>query len=150
MVYERLGRSATPLFNEKELCGLARGLATRGRLDPEAIASALAAIRRFRALAGRSRCASLHVLATAVREASNGPEFIAAVEAITEVPVALLTGAEAAVRTRRPSRASTSPNGIAGDLGGGSLEDRHRNETGSGRARRFRWAASGSEEAPGR
>ena len=34
VVYEHLGRSATPLFNEKELCGLARGLATRGRLDP--------------------------------------------------------------------------------------------------------------------
>src|SRR5665213_4560140 len=82
VVYEHLGRSATPLFNEKELCGLGRGVAARGRLDPEAIASALTAIRRFAALADQMRVASLHVLATAaVREASNGSEFIASVEA---------------------------------------------------------------------
>src|SRR4030095_11627452 len=36
VVYERLSRSATPLFNEKELCGLDRGMATRGRLHPRA------------------------------------------------------------------------------------------------------------------
>ncbi|MEX2319477.1 MAG: exopolyphosphatase, partial [Bauldia sp.] len=41
VVYERLGRSMTPLFNEKELCGLVRGVASGGRIDAEAIASAL-------------------------------------------------------------------------------------------------------------
>ena len=78
VVYERLSRSATPIFNEKELCGLGRGLAARGRLDPGPIASALTALRRFRALTDQMNVASVHVLATAAaREASNGPEFIA-------------------------------------------------------------------------
>src|SRR5207244_2106465 len=86
VVYEHLGRAATPLFNEKELCGLARGLATRGRLDPGAIASALAALRRFRALATQMRVESVHVLASAApREPPNGREFIAAVEQIMGV-----------------------------------------------------------------
>ena len=124
VVYEHLGRSATPLFNEKELCGLARGVATRGRLDPEAIASALTAIRRFVALSDQMRVAALHVLATAaVREASNGGEFIASVEQITKVKVAILSGAEEARLSALGVISSFhQPDGIAGDLGGGSLE----------------------------
>lgn len=83
VVYERLSRSATPLFNEKELCGLARGLEATGRLDPSAVASALAAMRRFRALSDQMGVSDIHVLATAApREAVNGPEFVAAVEGI--------------------------------------------------------------------
>src|SRR5665213_2103962 len=97
VVYEHLGRAATPLFNEKELCGLGRGVASRGRLDPEAIATALTAVRRFATLCDQMRVASVHVLATAaVREATNGADFIASVQAITKVAVATLSGAEEA------------------------------------------------------
>ena len=124
VVYERLSRSATPLFNEKELCGLARGLATSGRLDPQAIASALTAIRRFRALTDQMHVAQVHVLATAApREASNGRDFIAAVEAITGVRVSLLSGGEEARLTALGIISGIhQPSGVAGDLGGGSLE----------------------------
>ncbi|HMN86111.1 MAG TPA: exopolyphosphatase [Bauldia sp.] len=124
VVYERLSRSATPLFNEKELCGLGRGLASSGRLDAEAIALALAALRRFRALATQMGVSEMHVLATAApREASNGAEFIAAVSAICGVPVRLLTGGEEARLTALGVISGIyRPNGIAGDLGGGSLE----------------------------
>ncbi len=124
VVYERLSRSATPLFNEKELCGLARGVATRGRLEPEAIGAALTAIRRFVALTTQMRVTSLHVLATAAaREASNGPEFIASVEAITGVKPSLLSGGEEARLSALGVVSSFHrPDGIAGDLGGGSLE----------------------------
>ena len=136
VVYERLARSATPLFNEKELCGLARGLETRGRLEPEAIASALTAIRRFRALTTQMNVESLHVLATAApREASNGREFIAAVEAITGVQVKLLSGAEEARLTALGVISGIhNPDGIAGDLGGGSLEvvDIRKGDVGTG------------------
>jgi exopolyphosphatase/guanosine-5'-triphosphate,3'-diphosphate pyrophosphatase len=131
-----LSRSATPLFNEKELCGLARGIASSGRLDPQAIASALAAIRRFCALARQMSAARLDVLATAApREASNGREFIAAVEQITGVPVALLSGGEEARLTALGVISGIhDPSGIAGDLGGGSLEviDIRKGEIGSG------------------
>ena len=50
VVYERLGRNLTPLFNEKALCGLGREVATKGRLAPDAVEKALAALARFRAL----------------------------------------------------------------------------------------------------
>lgn len=124
VVYERLSRSATPLFNEKELCGLAKGLETTSRLDPSAVASALAAIRRFTALSAQMKVKAVHVLATAApRDATNGRDFIAAVEAIAGVPVMLLSGAEEARLTALGVISSVQdPDGIAGDLGGGSLE----------------------------
>jgi exopolyphosphatase/guanosine-5'-triphosphate,3'-diphosphate pyrophosphatase len=124
VVYERLARAATPLFNEKELCGLARGVATSGKLDSGAVESALAAILRFKALTLQMGVTSLQLLATAApREASNGREFIKSVEAITGVPVILLSGAEEARLTALGVLSGIhDPNGVAGDLGGGSLE----------------------------
>jgi exopolyphosphatase/guanosine-5'-triphosphate,3'-diphosphate pyrophosphatase len=124
VVYERLSRSATPLFNEKELCELARGVAASRRLHPHAIASALTALRRFRLLCTQMGVTAVHVLATAAaREAVNGPDFIASVEAITGAPVSLLSGAEEARLTALGIISGIEhPDGIAGDLGGGSLE----------------------------
>lgn len=124
VVYERLSRAATPLFNEKELCELARGVSASGRLHPHAIASALTALRRFRLLCSQMGVTAVHVLATAAaREAVNGPEFIASVEAITGASVAVLSGAEEARLTALGVISGiTNPDGVAGDLGGGSLE----------------------------
>ena len=124
VVYERLSRSATPLFNEKELCELARGVATSGRLNPTAIAYALDAVRRFMALSSQMGVTATHVLATAAaREATNGADFVAAVEAIIGGPVSLLSGAEEARLTALGVVSGIHrPDGVAGDLGGGSLE----------------------------
>lgn len=124
VVYERLSRSATPLFNEKELCELARGVATSGQLNPDAIISALAALRRFVALCSQIGVTKIHVLATAAaREAADGADFIATVEAITGASVLLLSGAEEARLTALGVVSGFhDPDGIAGDLGGGSLE----------------------------
>ena len=124
VVYERLARSATPLFNEKELCGLGRGLAARGRLEPAAMASALTAIRRFAALVEQLGVTALHVLATAaVRDASNGPDFIASVEAITGVKATVLSGSEEArLSAQGVVSGFHAPDGVAGDLGGGSID----------------------------
>jgi exopolyphosphatase / guanosine-5'-triphosphate,3'-diphosphate pyrophosphatase len=136
VVYERLSRSATPLFNEKELCELARGVASSGRLHPYAIASALTALRRFRLLCSQMGVTAVHVLATAAaREAVNGADFIASVEAVAGVPVCLLSGAEEARLTALGIVSGVeNPDGIAGDLGGGSLEvvDVAGNKIGSG------------------
>ena len=124
VVYERLSRSATPLFNEKELCGLDRGMATKGRLDPQAMADALTAIRRFVALSRQMNVTDFYVIATAApREAANGPDFIAAVEASTGVKVDLLSGKEEArLSAMGVLSGFREPNGVVGDLGGGSLE----------------------------
>ncbi len=124
VVYERMARAPMPLFNEKELAGLGRGIATTGRLNDEAVATSLAAIRRFMTLCDQMDVKTLHVLATAAaRDASNGPEFLDAVENITGVHPALLSGPEEARLSAMGVLSGIhNPNGIAGDLGGGSLE----------------------------
>lgn len=124
VVYERLCRAPTPLFNEKALCGLGRSVAHTGRLDESAVTSALDAIRRFVALSRQMGVVDLHIFATAAaREADNGAEFVAAVERVAGREVALLTGREEA---RLSALGVISgfhfANGVAGDLGGGSLE----------------------------
>ena len=47
VVYDGLRRSPSPIFNEKILCGLGRGVATSGRLADEGIARAIAASRHL-------------------------------------------------------------------------------------------------------
>lgn len=124
VVYEGLTRSLTPIFNEKALCGLGAHLATTGRLDADAVASALVALRRFRALADQMQVDDLHVIATAAaREAENGDAFVAEAQAICEVPVNVLTGSDEALYAAYGIMSGLhEPDGIVGDLGGGSLE----------------------------
>ena len=47
VVYERLARALTVLYNEKSSCALGRGVAQTGRLAYENIDRALTAIQRF-------------------------------------------------------------------------------------------------------
>ena len=124
VVYEGNCRSLTVLFNEKVLSGLGKGLAQTNRLDPHAIDSAIAALRRFRKLCDQTNVAELHPIATAAaREAQNGPDFIAAAEAAIGCPITILSGADEARYAAEGVLAGFhAPDGLAGDLGGGSLE----------------------------
>ncbi|MGB8819426.1 MAG: exopolyphosphatase [Rhizobiaceae bacterium] len=124
VVYEGIVRAPTVLFNEKILCGLGKGIANSGKLNQKAVESALAALSRFRALSKQAGANVMHVLATAAaREASNGPAFIAEAERILGVEVRVLTGPEEAYFSAMGIISSFyEPDGIAGDLGGGSLE----------------------------
>ena len=77
VVYERASRAPLPVFNEKVLCGLARGLDATGRLNPEGVEMALANIDRFTTLAHNMKVTSLDLLATAaVRDAADGADFM--------------------------------------------------------------------------
>ena len=124
VVYERLARSPTPLFNEKILAGLGAGVAESGSLTAEAGDRTKGALRRFAALARQMAVVDLDVVATAaIREAKNGAQFIGEVEAICGVPVKVLSGEEEARMAALGIVASFErPDGVAGDLGGGSLE----------------------------
>ena len=51
VVFDGLSRIPHPLFNEKVLCGLGRGLERTGRLNPDGAALALDNLARFAALA---------------------------------------------------------------------------------------------------
>src|SRR5260370_22186782 len=67
VVYERASRAPLPVFNEKVLCGLARGLDATGRLNTGGVEMALANIDRFTSLAHNMKVTSLDLLATASR-----------------------------------------------------------------------------------
>ncbi|MAM09050.1 MAG: exopolyphosphatase [Rhizobiaceae bacterium] len=124
VIYEGLSRAPTVLFNEKVLCGLGRGIAATGKMNEEGGERALRALKRFKALAVQARSVTMHVLATAAaREAENGPAFIAAAEEILGIEIRVLTGREEALYSAYGIISGFyQPDGIAGDLGGGSLE----------------------------
>lgn len=124
VVYEGVTRSPTVLFNEKMLAGLGRGVHSTGRLDPGAIDAAIAEFTRFRALVDQTGASRLHVIATAAaREATNGPDFIARAEDILDAEIQVLTGREEARYSAFGIISGfIAPDGIGGDLGGGSLE----------------------------
>lgn len=124
VIYEGIARSPTVLFNEKMLAGLGRGIVSTGRLDPEAVTRAVEEFRRFRALSEQAGAEKLHVIATAAaREAQNGLDFIHRAEEILGTEIKVLSGREEAHYSALGVISGFHPaDGIAGDLGGGSLE----------------------------
>ena len=80
--------------------------------------------RRFRALSEQAGAEQLYVIATAAaREAENGPDFIHRAEAVLGTEIRVLSGREEAYYSALGVISGFHPaNGVAGDLGGGSLE----------------------------
>lgn len=124
VAYDLHSRAPVPMFNEKSLCGLGREVAVTGFLPKDGLDQAIAALKRFRVLCELMRVEKLYVLATAAaRRALNGPAFIAEVRDILHCEVMVLTGSEEARLAALGVLAGNHyPNGLAGDLGGGSLE----------------------------
>jgi exopolyphosphatase/guanosine-5'-triphosphate,3'-diphosphate pyrophosphatase len=124
VVYEGLTRSPTPIFNEKVLAGLGREVQSTGLLAPDAVDTALRALRRFRALCDTLQVKRVLGLATAAcRDARNGKEFIAQAERICRTRIDVLSGKrEAQLSAFGIISGIYEPDGIVGDLGGGSLE----------------------------
>ena len=124
VVYEGLTRSPTPLFNEKTLAGLGREVQTKGLLAADAVEKAIDALKRFRALCDLMRVDRLWVVATAAcRDARNGKAFIAAAERICRAKIDLISGTrEARLTALGVVSGFHEPDGVVGDLGGGSLE----------------------------
>ena len=124
VVYEGLTRAPTPIFNEKMLAGLGREVQSTGLLAQDAVAKALAALKRFRALCDTMRVERLWGLATAAcRDAKNGPAFIKEAESICRTKIDVISGKREAELTALGVISGVHhPDGIVGDLGGGSLE----------------------------
>jgi exopolyphosphatase / guanosine-5'-triphosphate,3'-diphosphate pyrophosphatase len=124
VIYRLEGRAIWTVFNEKALAGLGRDLPATGRLSPDGIEVALAALRRFRAtLTGWDRGEIFAVATAAVREAADGTEFLARVEMETGLRLRVLSGVEEA-RYAALGVIAGQPDatGVVGDLGGSSLE----------------------------
>ncbi|WP_237480121.1 Ppx/GppA family phosphatase [Lichenibacterium dinghuense] len=124
VAYERLSRSPTPIFNEKVLCGLGRGVATTGLLGADAMDRALAALRNFKVLCRNLGVGELRVLATAAaRDARNGSAFLDAASAALGADIELIGGPrEAELSALGVSSGFHGADGVVGDMGGGSLE----------------------------
>jgi exopolyphosphatase / guanosine-5'-triphosphate,3'-diphosphate pyrophosphatase len=100
VVYDGRRRAPSPVFNEKILCGLGRGVALTGELATGPMDRALAALQRFRALCRQIEVTHTIAVATAaVREASNGHDFVARAERALGAPITVLTGSKEAEMT---------------------------------------------------
>ena len=114
---------------EKEMVRLGSGGLGGRALTPEAMAAALQAFSRFRRLAESHQVEEILAAATsAVREAENGGEFLAAVEHETGIKPRVISGTEEA---RLIHLAAVYGVDVAGasavvvDIGGGSVEITH-------------------------
>ena len=124
VVYEGAVRAPTPLFNEKEQCGLGRRIASTGRLGRVSVEQAIRTLARFRAIINTLGVKNVIAFATAaVREALDGREFLDQAERALGLRIQLLSGArEAQLAALGIAMGFGQVDGVAGDLGGGSLE----------------------------
>jgi exopolyphosphatase/guanosine-5'-triphosphate,3'-diphosphate pyrophosphatase len=125
VVFEGLSRNPLPIFNEKAVLGLGRGLQQTGRLNEAAIEPALTVLGRYAAVANAMGADPIEILATAAtRDAGNGRDFIAAINArLPDIPVHVLSGREeGALSADGVLLGFAGADGVLGDMGGGSLE----------------------------
>jgi exopolyphosphatase/guanosine-5'-triphosphate,3'-diphosphate pyrophosphatase len=124
VVFDGAARSPAYFFNEKVMCGLGRGLAETGRLNPEGKARALVALKRFALLAEGMCLAPLTVVATAAtREAEDGPAFQEQVFQETGLRLWVVDGdEEARLSAQGVLLGWPGARGIVCDIGGNSME----------------------------
>src|SRR3546814_4418204 len=98
VVWQDGGRVPPVMFNEKLMAGLGRGLRETGRMEDDVMAAGERALARFAGLARSIGVSRLRAVATAaVRQASNGPDFVDRVQSTQGLRTEALRGvAEAA------------------------------------------------------
>lgn len=128
VIYEGPARSPVMIFNDKMLCGLGDRDRQTGALKPESAEMALMVLRRFRVILAQYQPQQLFVIATAgVRDATDSRQFLKKIKEIGFKPT-LLSGDEEArlaalgILSAAPSIQKNKGGGLAGDIGGGSLE----------------------------
>ena len=124
VIFDRLTRGLSVMFNEKVLCGLGSNINVTGRLNEEGIHQALTNLRRFSILIREMDVQSLDAVATAaVRDAQDGAAFLKRVYDECNLELRVLSGQDECRYTAYGVLSSISgANGLVGDLGGGSLE----------------------------
>lgn len=123
VVYGGPARAPFAMFNEKVLAGLGRDFEPGGMLSSASTDLALRALARFRHLLDMMQVDDVQVVATAaVREAKNGPDFLREIAGIGFSPIVLSGEEEAEAAGFGVLSTIPDADGIAGDLGGGSLE----------------------------
>jgi exopolyphosphatase / guanosine-5'-triphosphate,3'-diphosphate pyrophosphatase len=124
VVFDGAARSPAYFYNEKIMAGLGKGLAETGRLNPQGRDRAMAALKRFAALARGMDLPPLTCVATAAaREAEDGPEFCREVERETGLKLQVVDGAEEArLSAQGVLLGWPEAQGLVCDIGGNSME----------------------------
>lgn len=124
VVYEGASRIAATLQNEKVICAIGRDMVSTGRLHAQGCVAALEALARFRLIAdGLKARVRVAVATAAARDAANGTQFIRRAELAWGGPIRVLAGQEEAHTAAEGVLAAIpDADGIAADLGGGSLD----------------------------
>lgn len=125
VIFDLNQRPPAQLFNDKIFCALARDLDRTGKLNPEGAQEALEGIARYAAIvAEHGHSEALDVVGTAaLREAQDGPDFIAWVKQRTGLDIRLIDGHQEAKYAALGVQAlDPQAHGIVADFGGGSLE----------------------------
>lgn len=124
VIYEVFGSHFTEIYNEKILAGLGRALKSTGKLSEEGKELTLQALSRFTRIAKARGLPPLIFGATAaLREAEDAPHFLRKIKSETGLEIEPISGDEEA-RLSAMGLISMHPraSGLAGDLGGASLE----------------------------
>lgn len=123
MIYGGSMRAPTVLLNEKVTAKLGRDIASDGVLANEAIELAMRGLKRFALLLEDLEVEHVDTVATAaVREASNGKEFIRQLKKLGFDPRIVSGEEEACLSANGIIGAFPGARGTVADLGGGSLE----------------------------
>lgn len=124
VIFDGAARSPAYFYNEKVMAGLGRDLATTGRLNPDGVRRAFAALTRFAALADAMKVRPMTVVATAaMRDSLDGPEFCARVEAETGLRINVVDGEdEARLSAQGVLLGWPDARGLVCDIGGNSME----------------------------
>ena len=124
VIYDSLSRTPLPLFNEKKLCGLAKGMSENGYLNEDGINMAIRSLERFMYIIRSMKVGRIFCFATsAVRDAIDGNDFVKKIEQKCHLNIQVLSGEEEAMYASLGVVSSFfKVDGIVGDMGGGSLE----------------------------
>lgn len=116
-------RAPTVLLNEKVTAKLGRDIGSTGALADEAVELAMRGLSRFVLLLDDLGIKDIETVATAaVRDASNGKEFVAELKKLGLKPRILSGEEEGEISAYGVLGAFPGAEGIVADLGGGSLE----------------------------
>ncbi|BBC71947.1 conserved hypothetical protein [Altererythrobacter sp. B11] len=123
VIYSGSSRAPDVWLNEKVSARLGRDLAATGQMPEKAMQLALSALGRYATIVADMGIERVQTVATAaVRDASNGAEFLDAVRALGLDPRLLSGEEEARAAAFGVIGAFPGAQGTVADLGGGSLE----------------------------
>lgn len=124
VVFEAPYIGERPIFNEKVQCSLGEDLDKTGRLSEAAKQRTKQTLTGFLSLCSAMNIGTIIPIATAaLRDAEDGREFIAAIKAQMGLDITIISGEdEARYSGLGVLAAFPQAKGVAGDLGGGSLE----------------------------